>query len=58
MVEAEHPWSIRGGNWNNGAGAGVFTFNRADEAGSVSIYDSFRHVMITSKKISFVKSIL
>ena len=44
MVNVTYPWSIRGGNPNNDAKAGVFAFGNANEAGSVSVNISFRQV--------------
>ena len=37
---------LRGGNWGNGAGAGVFSFNGSDSRASVSWHVGFRSALI------------
>ena len=55
---SSNPWVDRGGNYNNGSGAGVFNFNRNNGWGNTN--NSFRSVLSAvklwikgSKKIFF-----
>ena len=43
FVESSNPWFKRGGNYNNGAFAGAFAFNR--NTGGVNTNNGFRVVL-------------
>ena len=56
MVNTLNPWSVRGGNWNNGARAGAFSFSNTN--GNANGNNSFRVVLSDYKrKMFFVESI-
>ena len=49
MVNAQNPWSVRSGNHNNNANAGVFYFNTTN--GNTNTNGSFRQYKTTKEKI-------
>ncbi len=49
MVNAEKPWLLRGGDYNNTTDAGIFAYG--PDRGNAYSYYSFRQSKITSKKI-------
>ena len=47
FVNSSKPWFERGGDWNDGTAAGVFSFNR--DSGGASAYISYRVVLAPTK---------
>ena len=43
FVSSENPWFLRGGNFQNGSGAGVFTANYNDGSG---VFGNFRPILV------------